>query len=240
MFKNKSLAIVLTTAGVAALALASIAGAQTTFTASSAPDANQHASPAPKMSLEIGPAGRALLRGTLVSVGSGSIVVKSWGGNWNVNVPQGAEVLPRVTGNSSDISSFAVGDQIGVNGTAASDAVWTINARIVRDSTARKTENQNRKEIRNVEKSGRQAGAGKVFEGVASNVASDSFSLAARGENYTVHVSSATNVVNRNFLKIGLNSIQNGDKVRVFGSASSTDITAQVVRDASLPAKPVR
>lgn len=230
MLISKKFIVAIAAAGATALLFASFAGAETA--------SNPPSSPAPRMTVEIGPAGRALLRGTLVSVGSGSLVVKSWGGNWTVNVADGAEVLPKVTGNVSDISSFVVGDTIGVNGTAASDAAWTINAKIVRNWTIKKTEKTNKKEAQKTEKSGRQAGTGKTFEGTASNIASDSLSLAVGSQTYTIKVSSTTNVVNKKFLKISLNSIKDGDKVRVFGSASDNEITAQVVRDISLPAQP--
>lgn len=85
------------------------------------------------MVLEIGPAGRTLLRGTVVAVGTNSLTVKSWGGDWVVNVSASTKLAPR-----TDIAQFAVGDFVGVNGTVSQSAAWTIDATLVKNWTERK------------------------------------------------------------------------------------------------------
>jgi len=231
MIKNKTI-IGLTIAGGLALAFASFAGAQTS---TSTPAVSETKT---KAVVQIGPEGKALLRGTVVSVSGSALTVQSWGGNWTVNVASGAEVLPAVTGvTATDLSAFKAGDFVGVQGNADATASWTINAKTVRDWTVKATENTNRKDVQGTEKSGKEQGVGRVFEGTASGVSGTSFSLAAQNHTFTVNAASATSILNRNWLTIGLSAIQNGDHVRVFGTAdaSMTTVTAQVVRDVTLP-----
>lgn len=223
------IAVALAAVGGLVVLLASFAGAQTGASTTGAATVNM------KPVLEIGPNGNTLLRGTLVSVGSNVLTVQSWGGNWTINVVTNTEVLPKITGTSADISNFAAGDFIGVQGTANQSSAWTIDAKIVRDWTVRQTANQNRQAVHQVEKTGKESGVGKIFQGAASNVASSSFTLTSGNVSYAVNVGATTSVINRNWLKLPLVSIQNGDNVRVFGTASGTVITAEVVRDVSVP-----
>ena len=83
-----------------------------------------HAEP---MMLQIEPKGNALLRGTINSVASNSLVVKSWGGNWTVNFSSSTKLMP------NDIAQFKVGDFIGVQGTVNQASSWTIDATLMRD-----------------------------------------------------------------------------------------------------------
>lgn len=234
MNKNK-IAVGLALAGGTALLFASLAGAQTSSSAASG-SASSHQ----RWAVQIGPGGRALLRGTLVSVSASSLTVQSWGGNWIVNVSADAEVLPRVSGNSSDLSAFAAGDLVGVNGVADENSAWTINASVVRDWTERRMQHTNASAAIQIEATGRAEGEGRTFEGTASAVSASSFTLTVGGQvSYTVNVSASTKVLNRNWLNLGLSAIQNGNDVRVFGTANGTStgssIDAQVVRDVSLP-----
>jgi len=83
-----------------------------------------HAEP---MMLQIEPKGNALLRGTINSVASNSLVVKSWGGNWTVNFSSSTKLMP------NDIAQFKVGDFIGVQGTVNQASSWTIDATLIRN-----------------------------------------------------------------------------------------------------------
>lgn len=97
-----------------------------------------------KMVLEIGPAGRALLRGTVSSVGTNSLIVKSWGGDWIINVSSSTALAPR----AADMTQFAVGDFVGVNGVASTAAAWTIDATLVKNWTQRKEIRTEAKEVK--------------------------------------------------------------------------------------------
>lgn len=192
------------------------------------------------MVLEIGAKGHALLRGTVSAIGSGTITVKSWGGDWTVNVGSGATVMPHESA-GNDLSDIKVGDFVGVQGTVNTGTSWTIDAVLVRDWTSRQAihedEKQNVAAVHSTEKTGRQNGIGKIFEGTASNVAAASFTLTTSGGTaYTVNVAPDTKLVDRAFRTVSaLSLIQTNNHVRVFGTASSATITAQVVRDTSLP-----
>lgn len=93
----------------------------------------------PEMVVQIGPNGKTTLRGTIESVGTGSINVKSWGGTWIVNIPPTANVMP-----TTDLTQFKVGDFVGVKGDTSQSGGWVINARIVRDWTTKKATQESR------------------------------------------------------------------------------------------------
>lgn len=235
MVYKRKVAFVFALAG-GTLLLASLAGAQTTSTSGTA---TPPLTPKVQQVVEINPAGRALLRGTVVSVGSGSLVVKSWGGNWTVNVTDATEVIPKATGTSADLSKFSAGDFVGVNGSIIEGQAWTIEAKVLRNWTIRQESKQERKEVRQEVKIERSEGA-RIYVGTAGSVGTSSLTLTERQTSYTVNVAADAKVLNRNWLKINLSDIRNRDLVRVFGVASGTTITASVVRDTSLPVRQQR
>ena len=218
-------------ASAAVLATALIAAAQTTpsVTATVSPASSQ------KMILEVGPAGKVLLRGTIASVSSGNLTVTGWGGVWTINVGSSAEILPASVAN--DLTQFKAGDFVGIQGTINQSANWTIDATVVRDWTYRAAVNQERKQniqsVREIIKSGTP----RNYVGTASNISTSSFTLTVNGTTDTVNVATGAKVVNRNWVTIPLASIQNNDNVRVWGVNASSTITAQIVRDISIPAK---
>jgi hypothetical protein len=188
--------------------------------------------------VQIGPEGRTLLRGTVDSVGTDSLVVKSWGGKWTVRVGVNTQILPKITGGISDLSGFKAGDFVGVQGKTADSPDWTIDATLVRNWTERQAVRETIKDIKQIKKEGRIEGVGKTFEGTTGTVSADSFVITLPdGKSYTVKVSADTKVVNKNFLKMNLSDIQSGDRVRFFGTIDTTALTgnASVVRDVSVP-----
>lgn len=76
----------------------------------------------------------------------------------------------------------------------------------------------------------------KTLQGTAKIISGNSFVLTVRKTDYSVTVADSTRVVDRVWHKINLSDIRNGDKVRVFGKIDGTAISAQIVRDISLPA----
>ncbi len=244
MLSKRKIAIALTLVGGLALMVSSFAGAESNN--SSIEDNRgysikiERGSHGKNMQLEIGPAGRATIRGTLVSVGSDSLVLKSWGGNWTIRVSSSTEILPKVVATSSPVglAAFTAGDFVGVNGRVVTDQNWTVDAKVVKDWSIRRVIEETRKEIKKIEKQEKKeerGERGQNREGIASNVSSTSFGLTIDQTLYTVNISSSTRIVNRDFFNIGFTDIRNGDRVRVFGSASGTIVTAEVVRDVSLP-----
>lgn len=218
--------------GTAILALALAASAQTGT--STMPTSGTAKNP---MVLQIGPAGHVLMRGTIQSVSSGSLTVKSWGGNWTVNLSSDTKIMP-----GGDISKFSQGDFVGVQGKVSESGVWTIDASRIRDWTLRQTmvkekkaANEERQDniqsVREIMKSDTP----RNFQGTVSATSASGFSLASGDNNLTVNVAAGVKLLNRNWLPIAMADIQNGDTVRVWGVNASGTIAAQIVRDLSIP-----
>ena len=213
-------------ASAAVLATALVASAQTASTTvgvSSIPS---------EMLLQVNKSGKVLLRGTLDSVSSGVLTVKSWGGDWTVNVGSSAEVLPAVLGN--DITQFKTGDMVGVQGMISGNGSWTIDASVVRDWTYREAVTAEQKQNIKSAKETQQSERPRNYSGTASNVGSDSFTLTVGGTADTVNVASGVEVVNGKWVTMPLSSIQNGDTVHVWGVNTGGMITAKIVRDVTL------
>jgi hypothetical protein len=222
---KKTLYIASIAAGIAIAATALIAGAQTVTTT---------ASPSQPVILQVGPAGKVLMRGTVASVASGVITVNSWGGTWIVNVGASAQILPAAAG--TDITQFKAGDFVGVQGTVSRSATWTIDATLVRDWTYRAAVTQERQQNIQSAQNTMRSGEPKNYVGVSSNMNGSSFTLTVDGTVYAVNVAAGAEVVNENWITLPLVSISNGDNVRIWGVNASGTITAQIVRDVSVSA----
>lgn len=207
---------------VGSLAFAGAAFAQTTSPAA----ATQH------MVLQVGPGGKALLRGTVGSVSASSVTVKSWGGDWTVNVSSSAQVLPQ----GAALSSFQTGDFVGVQGTVDSSASWTVDATLIRDWTARQALHQEIKaNVQSVRET--MSTAPRIVQGSLSNLdaAGQTFTLtAANGTAYGVSLASGAKLLARNWATLDFSKVNNGDTVRVFGTVASSTITASIFRDVSV------
>ncbi len=200
----------------------------TTSTTTAMPPVSQ------KFVLQIGPKGETLLRGTIDSVASGVLTVKSWGGVWTINVPSSSEVLPVAAG--KDLTQFKVGDFVGISGIASQSAGWTIDAKVVRDWNYRQEVNQERKQNLNEAHQTIKNGTPRNFVGTAGDVSTSSLTLTeSNGTAYTINVASNAEIVNRNWVKIQLSGINSGDTVRVWGVNASGTVSAQIVRDVTLP-----
>lgn|SRR3989344_21230 len=184
------------------------------------------ATPQP-MVVQIGPGGRTLLRGTVSVVGTNSLTVKSWGGDWVINISATTKLMP-----GSDMSQFAVGDFVGAQGITSASALWTVDATLVRNWTVRKTIQEDRKEVRELIKSI----TARNWQGIASNVNIDAktLTLTIEGTAYSVVLAPGAKVVNVNFTAMDFSMINNGDIVRAYGPATDTTITASVLRDVSV------
>ncbi len=206
-----------------------IASAQTASSVASTSGAtlSQH------MIVQVGPAGKVLLRGIIDSVSNGSLTVKSWGGDWTVNVSGATQVLPVAVGN--DLTQFKAGDFVGVQGTVSQSASWTIDAMLVRDWTYRQQVTEQEKQNMQAIRQTIQSGTPRNYVGTASAVSESSLTLTGKSATYTVNVVTGAQVVNKNWLTLPLSSIQNGDNIRVWGINASGTITAQIVRDISIP-----
>lgn len=215
---------------VSFFASAGMAFAQTTTTAASA--GGTPVASAQRMLLQVGPAGKALLRGTIASVSSGSITVKSWGGDWTVNVSSSAHLLPQ----GADLSSFQVGDFVGVQGSVNQDASWTIDATLIRDWTARQALNQEIKS--NVQAVHETMTSGpRTIQGTLSNLdaTAQTFTLTnSTGTEYSVSLASGAKILARNWATLDFSKVSSGDTVRVYGTVANSTISASIFRDISV------
>ncbi len=178
--------------------------------------------------LQVNRQGKALLRGTVDTVGTNSLTVKSWGGNWVVNIVADTKLFP-----NSDMSQFKLGDLVGVQGTVSETLPWTIDAVIVRDWSARKLEQTTKQEVNDLMKSVTP----RNWQGTAT-VSGSTLTLAIDGVTYMVTVTGDAKIVNQQYAPIALSDVKTGDTVRIYATISGTTATAYVLRDISLGGKP--
>ncbi len=222
--------IALTLGTLSFLAVAGVAFAQTASTTTTRAVQTTVATPNQQMVLQVGAAGKVLLRGTIDSVSATSITVKSWGGDWTVNVPTTAQVMPQ----GAALSSFQQGDFVGVQGTINSSGNWTVDATLVRDWTARQALNQQiQTNVQSVHEM--MSGAPRTIQGTLSSLSGQSFTLtAAHGTAYSVSIASGAKLLAQNWATLDFSKVSNGDTVRVYGVVSSSTISASVFRDVSV------
>jgi len=184
--------------------------------------------------LQVGAAGKVLLRGTIASISGTTLTVNSWGGTWTVDIASGASILPAAA--NGNIGQFSTGDFVGVQGTVSQSANWTINANLVRDWTYRAAVVQQQQQNIQTAQATKQSGP-RDYIGTASAVTASSLTLtAAAGTTYTVTVPSGAEIVNTKWITIPLTSVNSGDNVRVYGVNASGTITARIVRDVTIVA----
>ncbi|OGI92403.1 hypothetical protein A2933_00375 [Candidatus Nomurabacteria bacterium RIFCSPLOWO2_01_FULL_46_18] len=92
------------------------------------PSSNSGPGSAGPVILNIGPNGNTLLRGVIKSVGTDSLVVTSWGGDWNIKVVATTQILSP----NRSLTDFQVGNFAGVLGMTSQDGDFVVDARIVR------------------------------------------------------------------------------------------------------------
>ena len=186
------------------------------------------------MSVNIGAGGHASVTGTVSAVGSGTITVKSWGGNWVVRLSSATTVTPH-TGVISDVSNIKLGDSVTVAGAAASDGSMTIDAKTVRDPAKVKAL-ENEKHVNKDAIKAFKDSFKNIFVGTASNVSGSSFTLSTGANtSATVNTDASTKFFSNNFGSVsGIAAIHGSDHVQVFGTKTDSTITAKIVRDLSL------
>ena len=201
-----------------------------------ADDDQDRSSHRPAMILEVNKNGKILLRGTVESVASSTLTLKSWGGTWTIKTSSDTKIHPKVNGTST-LSAFETGDFVGVIGQISETENFTVNAKIIRNWTLKKEVKTDKQEGKKEVKEAKKEGA-KLFVGVAGNVASSSLTLNSKNKIYSVLIASSTKILNRHWLNINLSDIKVSDKIRIWGAlhgTSTTDIDAEVIRDISLP-----
>jgi hypothetical protein len=188
----------------------------------------------PVMIVQIGPAGNALIRGTVTSVGSDSLTVKSWGGEWTVKIEKDTKFLPQ----GLTLDQIKTGDLVGLNGKVNSEETLTVHATLIRDWTERKLIKeeikQNIKEVKEIKKETTPRTHILTVESV--DQANNTITAKMNGQTITVKIHN-TKLIDRNWRTITLDKIQSNDKIRVYGILSGNTLEASVIRDISIPRK---
>mgnify|MGYP001609081783 CR=1 FL=1 len=182
------------------------------------------------MVIEIGPRGGTLLRGTVISNASGSLVVKSWGGNWTINIGSSTKILP-----NKDIANFAKDDFVGIQGKISDSSPWTINATLIRNWSYKEELAKTKKENKEVVKELMKNATPRNYEGKVTTITGSGFTLTEKNVAFSVSIVSGAKIFNKNYLPILISDIQSGDTLRVWGTNVSSTISAQIVRDISIP-----
>src|SRR6266571_4656835 len=67
----------------------------------------------------------------------------------------------------------------------------------------------------------------RTLPGIVTSVSTDSITISKGGKDFIVNIATETRILSRNWQTIDFSSIQNGDKIRVFGTLTGTTIAAQ-------------
>jgi hypothetical protein len=203
----------------------------TTSTSTTLP-INSHPMP---LIVEIGPAGNALIRGTVTNVSTDYLTLKTWGGTWTIKIDNNTKFAPQ----GLTLSQIQTNDFIGLNGKVNGEETLTVNATLIRDWTEKKIikeeTQQNKKEVKQIIKETPKPETRILtIESVNTNN-----TLTAKLNTQTITVSLANNVklLDRNWKTITFDQLKANDTIRVYGVLSSTTLEASVIRDISIPRK---
>jgi len=188
----------------------------------------------PSMIVQIGPAGNALIRGTVTSVGSDSLTVKSWGGEWTVKIEKDTKFLPQ----GLTLDQIKTGDFVGLIGKVNSEETLTVHATLIRDWTERKLIREEIKQNIREMKEIKQETTPRTHILTVKSVdqANNTITATMNGQTITVKIHN-TKLIDRNWRSITLDKIQTNDKIRVYGILSGNTLEASVIRDISIPRK---
>jgi hypothetical protein len=229
MTKVKALSVLI--AGLVLAASVSLAQTVSPSATSSAPVTKPHPLP---IVVEIGPAGNALIRGTVTSVGNDSLTVKSWGGDWTVKIDTNTKLLP----NGLTLNQIKSGDFVGLNGKVKSDESLTVHATLIHDWTEKKIIKeeikQNIKEVREIKKE--TTPRINILAVGSIDQTNNTITATMNGQTITVKINNAK-LIDRNWKTITLDKIQPNDTIRVYGILSGNTLEAYVIRDISIPRK---
>jgi hypothetical protein len=185
------------------------------------------------MIIQIGPAGNALIRGTVTNVGTDSLTVKSWGGNWTVKIERDTKFLPR----GLTLDQIKAGDLVGLNGKVNSEETLTVHATLIRDWTEKKITKEEVKETKKEVKQILKETKAKIHVLTVETIDKINNTLTAKlnGQTITVKLANGAKLIDRNFKTITFDKIEANDKIRVYGVLSENTLEASVIRDISIP-----
>jgi hypothetical protein len=184
------------------------------------------------MIVQIGPAGNALIRGTVINSEKDSLTIKSWGGNWTVKIEKDTKFLPR----GLTLDQIKAGDFVGLNGKVNSEETLTIHATLIRDWTERKLIReeikQNIKEVKEIKKE--TTPRINILTVGSIDQTNNTITATMNGQTINIKINNAK-LIDRNWKTITLDKIQPNDTIRVYGILSGNTLEAYVIRDISIP-----
>jgi len=230
MTKVKTLSVLI--AGLVLAASVSLAQTASPSATSSVPVIKPQRVP---MVVQIGPAGNALIRGTVTNVGADSLTVKSWGGNWTVKIEKDTKFLPR----GLTLDQIKAGDLVGLNGKVNIEESLTLRATLIRDWTEKKITKEEVKETKKEVKQILKETKPKIHVLTVEMIDKINNTLTAKlnGQAITVKLANGAKLIDRKFKTITFDKIEANDKIRVYGILSGNTLEASVIRDISIPRK---
>jgi hypothetical protein len=228
MTKVKTLSVLI--AGLVLATSVSLAQTASPSATSSAQVTKPHPLP---MVVEIGPAGNALIRGTVTNVETDSLTVKSWGGDWTVKIDSNTKFLPQ----GLTLGQIKDGDFVGVQGKVNSDESLTVHATLIHDWTEKKITKEEVKETKKEVKQILKETKPKIHVLTVETIDKTNNTLTAKlnGQTITVKLANGAKLIDRNFKTIAFDKIEANDKIRVYGVLSGNTLEASVIRDISIP-----
>lgn len=166
--------------------------------------------------VQINPNGNVTLRGTVASVGGASIVMKSWGGDWTVNVGAGVKLNSRANGVIA-LTDIKVGDVVMVQGAMKTGAGLTVDARQIKDQFI---------PDRSV-----------LIRGTIASVGTNVLTVKSGEVTWTVNTTDATKFTSKFVAATTLAAMKVGDEVTASGvlaAGATTTFIATEVKDTSL------
>ena len=187
----------------------------------------------PPMVVQIGPAGNALIRGTVTNVGADSLTVKSWGGEWTVKIETNTKFLPK----GLTLEQIKTGELVGLNGKVNSEETLTVHATLIRDWTEKKIIREEIKENKKEVKQALKETKPGVHVLTVETIDKTNNTLTAKlnGQTITVKLANGAKLIDRNWKTITFDKIESNDTIRVYGVLSGDTVEASVIRDISIP-----
>lgn len=166
--------------------------------------------------VQVNPNGEVTLRGAVKSVGTASLMVKSWGGDWTINIGTGVKLISRANA-VLVLADMKVGDIVTVHGSMKPNAGLTVDARQIKDQFI--------------------PDRAVVVRGTIASIDANTLTVKSGDTTWTAATAATTKFVAKFGGVTTLTAMKVGDEVMVKGvlaAGSATAIQATEIKDISL------
>jgi hypothetical protein len=175
--------------------------------------------------LHVNKNGKAVISGSVQAVQTDGFTISTWGGVWTVKTTADTKYSFKGT-----LSNVVVGDQVLVNGTAATSS-QTIIAKHIEDKTFKQTKKEDRKDRNEIRFNAQVVLRG----GSVATTSSSSFDLVNGASTTTVNTDTNTKYYGMHWAPISFTDIKTGHNVNVYGTTTgTTSVTASLIHDLSI------